>query len=90
AAYGRLISDRVALLWRGRKDPFVAMLAMSYLGMLMVSMTNPGEFCPFPNAAMMVMLFAMTEDAVGDVAVPVTQLLPRRSIRRLVHILAIK
>ena len=90
AAYARLISDRVNLLWQGRRDPFVAMMAISYLGMLLVSMTNPGEFCPFPNEAMMVMLFAMTEDAVGDVAVPVAQLLPRRSIRRLVHILAIK
>ena len=81
AAYGRLINDRVALLWQGRRDPFVAMLAMSYLGMLMVSMTNPGEFCPFPNAAMMVMLFAMVEDAVGDVAVPAEQLIPGRTVR---------
>ena len=90
AAYGRLISDRVALLWRGRKDPFVAMLAMSYLGMLMVSMTNPGEFCPFPNAAMMVMLFAMTEDAVGDVAVPLEQMIPGKNVRYPVRTVASK
>ena len=77
-AYGRLLADRITLLWRGRNDPFVAMLAMSYLGMLLVSMTNPGEMCPFPNAAMMVMLFAMAEDAVGDVAIPVEQMLPGR------------
>lgn len=81
AAYGRLINDRVALLWQGRRDPFVAMLAMSYLGMQMVSMTNPGEFCPFPNAAMMVMLFAMVEDAVGDVAISVEQMMPGRNVR---------
>ena len=50
---------------------------MSYLGMVLISLCNPGEFCPFPNAAMMVMLFAPAEEAVGDVAVPVRQLLVR-------------
>lgn len=87
AAYACLIRDRVNLLWQGRRDPFVAMLAISYLGMLLVSMTNPGEFCPFPNASMMVMLFAMAEDAVGDAAVPVLQLRSRRGVRRLVYML---
>lgn len=82
AAYSQLIGDRFALLWRGRRDPFVTMLAVCYLGMLLVSMTNPGEFCPFPNAAMMVMLFAMVEDAVGDVAIPMKQMLPGRCLRR--------
>ena len=53
-------------------------MLLSYLGMLMVSMTNPGMFCPFPNAAMLVMGFAMVEEAVGDVALPVTQLLTSR------------
>lgn len=76
AAYARLIGDRISTLWKGRNDPFVAMLALSYLGMLLVSMTNPGEFCPFPNAAMMIMLFAVAEDAVGDVTVPLEQMLP--------------
>jgi hypothetical protein len=87
AAYACLIRGRVNLLWQGRRDPFVAMLAISYLGMLLVSMTNPGEFCPFPNAAMMVMLFAMAEDAVGDVAVPVVRLRSRRGVRRLAYML---
>ena len=88
-AYACLIRDRVHLLWQGRQDPFVAMLAISYLGMLLVSMTNPGEFCPFPNAAMMVMLFAMAEDAVGDVAVPVVRLHSGRTVRRLAFMLTI-
>ena len=61
----------------GGRDPFVQALAVSYLGMVLISLCNPGEFCPFPNAAMMVMLFAQAEEAVGDVAVPVRQLLVR-------------
>lgn len=44
-AYGVLIRDRFSLLLRGRKDPFVGAMLLSYLAMLMVSMTNPGEFC---------------------------------------------
>ena len=55
----------------------VRILTLSYLGMFLISLCNPGEFCPFPNAALMVMLFAQAEEAVGDVAVPVRQLLAR-------------
>lgn len=76
-AYGRLLHDRIALLREGGRDPFVRALALSYLGMALISLCNPGEFCPFPNAAMMVMLFAQAEEAVGDAAVPVRQLLVR-------------
>lgn len=76
-AYGRLLHDRIALLREGGRDPFMQALAVSYLGMALISLCNPGEFCPFPNAAMMVMLFAQAEEAVGDVAVPVRQLLAR-------------
>ena len=68
-AYGRLL--------QGSRDPFVRILTLSYLGMFLISLCNPGEFCPFPNAALMVMVFAQAEEAVGDVAVPVRQLLAR-------------
>lgn len=74
-AYGRLLHDRIALLRQGSRDPFVRILTLSYLGMFLISLCNPGEFCPFPNAALMVMVFAQAEEAVGDVAVPVRQLL---------------
>jgi hypothetical protein len=80
-AYGRLIMDRFALL-RAERTPFTSVMALSYLGMLMVSMTNPGEFCPFPNEGLMVMLFAVLEEATGDVALPVPQLL---GIQRISH-----
>lgn len=61
-AYGRLVLDRIALL-RSKRTPFTSAMMLSYMGMLMVSMTNPGIFCPFPNATMMVMVFAMVEEA---------------------------
>ncbi len=73
-AYGRLAMDRFALL-RKERTPFTSAMELSYLGMLMISMTNPGVFCPFPNAVIMVMTFAMVEEAVGDVALPVAQML---------------
>lgn len=76
-AYGRLVIDRVMLLCKER-NPFTSAMTLSYMGMMMVSMTNPGVFCPFPNAVMMVMAFAMVEEATGDVALPLTQLLSAR------------
>ena len=82
AAYGVLMRDRIALL-RAGKTPFVRALALSYLGMLLISLTNPGEFCPFPNAALMVMVFALAEEATGDVAVPVGEMLGLRPTRRI-------
>ncbi|MBO4854469.1 MAG: O-antigen ligase family protein [Oscillospiraceae bacterium] len=85
AAYAVLIGDRVQILFRGRKDPFVVMLALSYAGMLLVSLTNPGEFCPFPNEVMMVTLFAVAECHVGDRTVLLEQLLPRPSTARIVR-----
>lgn len=82
-AYTKLISDRIHVLWSER-TPFTVCMRLSYLGMVMVSMTNPGEFCPFPNAGMMVLLFTMAELAVGEQAVPVLQLLrnPGCALRR--------
>lgn len=82
AAYGILIGDRARLLFKGRRDPFMMMLAMSYLGMLLLSMTNPGECCPFPNEAMVVTLFAVAEHTVGDAAYPLEQLLPLPAFAR--------
>ena len=82
AAYGVLMRDRIALL-RAGKTPFVRALALSYLGMLLISLTNSGEFCPFPNAALMVMVFTLAEEATGDVAVPVGEMLGFRPARRI-------
>ena len=59
-AYGLLLRDRIALLWRCF-DRTVAVFAMCYGGMLLISMTNPGEFCPFPYEMIVVMLFTVVE-----------------------------
>lgn len=65
-AYGRLLWVRVRLL-RGR-DPFLRAVGLSYLGMMLLSLCNPGAFCPFPNAALLVMLFALAEEFPPDAA----------------------
>lgn len=68
AAYGLLLVRRVRLLLRG--GDACLMIGMFYLGMLLVSMTNPGLFCPLPNAALTVLAFAVLEKCVGSPARP--------------------
>lgn len=60
-AYGCQFLDRIRLVFR-KRSPLVVTAAMSYLGLLMVSMTNPGSFCPLPNALLLVILFTLLED----------------------------
>lgn len=74
-AYAWQLRNRIVLL-RREKSAFTAAIAMSYLGMLMVSMTNPGIICPLPNAALMMVAFAVIEAATGDTALPITKLRP--------------
>lgn len=54
-AYGWLLRDRFGYL-RALHRSGESMLALAYLGVLMVSMTNPGEFCPLPNEFLIVVL----------------------------------
>lgn len=60
AAYGLQLRDRVVLLRRSW-NPQTAALGLSALGMLLMSMTNPGAFCPVPYELLMVTLFALLE-----------------------------
>ena len=60
AAYGYQIYGRVRLIWRTR-SPQVMALALSYVGMLLISQVDPGEFCPIPNAMIVVLIFIMIE-----------------------------
>ena len=60
AAYGLQLRDRVVLLRRSW-NPQTAALGLSALGMLLMSMTNPGAFCPAPYELLMVTLFALLE-----------------------------
>jgi hypothetical protein len=64
-AYGTQLRDRIVILCRN-KGPETAMLKLSYLGMFLMSMPNPGEFCPLPNQLLMVFLFAILEDRAND------------------------
>lgn len=55
-AYSWLLRDRFTLTVKMFRygEP---MLAMTYLGMFLVSMVQPGEFCPLPNEFMIIILF---------------------------------
>ena len=68
--YGWLFYDRVRLLWRKRSRTTMA-FALSYFAMLLISMTNPGMFCPMPNALLMVAMFVVVERQPDTAAVPV-------------------
>ena len=68
--YSWLFYDRVRLLWRKRSRTTMA-FALSYFAMLLISMTNPGMFCPMPNALLMVAMFVVVERQPDTAAVPV-------------------
>lgn len=77
-AYGVLFYDRVRLLIK-RLNKFTIALGLSYMGMLLVSLTNPGEFCPLPNAALMVILFTVLEVANNEKAIPIKEIFTRKN-----------
>ena len=61
AAYGWIFIKRLKMLWQGRKNAGICAFALAYIGILMMSMTNPGIFCPFPEAGLLTLMFAMIE-----------------------------
>lgn len=67
-AYGWMFLERVSLLWHKRSRTNLA-LALSYLGILLISMTNPGIFCPMPNALLLVVMFVILEEQPERAAV---------------------
>ncbi len=60
-AYGWMFALRVRTLWRSRRSSFACAAALSYLGILMMSMTNPGIFCPFPELGLLTLMFVFLE-----------------------------
>ena len=50
--------------------------------MLLISMTNPGMFCPMPNALLMVAMFVVVERQPDTAAVPVKAGSARATERR--------
>ena len=51
---------RFCLAWRARRDRECG-FALCYLGLFLMSMVNPGEFCPVPYAFLAVCFFALLE-----------------------------
>lgn len=60
-AYGWMLAFRVGTLHRARKSAAAVPFALSYLGLLLMSMTNPGIFCPFPELGLLTLMFALLE-----------------------------
>lgn len=60
AAYAWNFITRAKLIWRNRRRDVFA-FALSYFGILMMSLTNPGIFCPFPEAGLLTFIFAVIE-----------------------------
>lgn len=61
-AYGYQLYERVRLVSKLR-DPLSFACVLSYLGLFLISMLQPGEFCPMPYAMMAVMIFSTLEAA---------------------------
>ena len=60
AAYLWQFAERVRVLWAKRHtDAFI--MSIAYAGILLMSQTNPGLFCPLPTAALLVVMFAVVE-----------------------------
>lgn len=60
AAYLWQTGARFKMAWQVRKTDMIV-LVFAYIGMLMMSLVNPGIFCPFPNAAAITLIFAIME-----------------------------
>ena len=67
AAYGWHFIARAGLIWKNRRNERFAVCGFSYLGILMISMTNPGIFCPFPEAGLLVLIFSLLEKESGNI-----------------------
>lgn len=76
AAYCTLFFQRIRLLLQRKQG--CGIIALYYLGMLLVSMTNPGLFCPLPNALLTVLVFTVLEKTTAAPSVPLRKILPRR------------
>ena len=52
---------RMSLIVRRHTTPLRLTLGISYIGILLMSQINPGEFCPIPYGMMTVVIFALLE-----------------------------
>lgn len=61
AAYIFRFATQVRLVWQ-KRSVMTATLALSYLGLLLMSQVNPGEFCPLPYGMIATLIFIMIEE----------------------------
>ncbi len=68
-AYGfqMVVRARLALV---RRTPFRMAIGASYLGIFLISMFQPGEFCPMPYQMMAVLFFVFLEMTERDDTIP--------------------
>lgn len=60
-AYGYQALGRFKI-WIKTKNPLNTALFLSYVGLLLMSQVNPGEFCPLPYEFLAVMIFVLLEN----------------------------
>ena len=58
--YGKQIVERFGLMLK-KTDSYILTLGLSYVGLLLMSQVNPGEFCPLPYELLAVVNFIMIE-----------------------------
>jgi len=58
------IFGRVAIILK-KAEPYVWVLALSYAGIFLMTIVNPGEFCPVPYEMLTVMLFIFAEQGMS-------------------------
>ncbi len=60
AAYGWQLFERVRMLWL-KRDTDAFLMTIPFIGITLMSQTNPGSFCPLPTALLLVVMFAVVE-----------------------------
>ena len=68
-AYGYQILGRIKLIF-AKMSSWSLVLGISYLGILMMSQVNPGEFCPLPFEFLTVLLFILQERRLAQENLP--------------------
>lgn len=64
-AYLFNIVSRLAIILK-KFDPYVWVLGVSYIGIFLMTMINPGEFCPLPYGMLAVALFIFAEQGMSS------------------------
>lgn len=71
AMYGYQIFARFKIIFT-KTSSWSLVLGLSYLGILMMSQVNPGEFCPLPFELLTVLLFILQEHRLDGEQLPLT------------------